>query len=57
MLAKDSMKLAVVVEGNPVTDDVHRVLVAFEAVAMRALPFERPDEALDHAVWRAGSAW
>ncbi|WP_347100370.1 hypothetical protein [Sagittula stellata] len=51
------MKLAVVVEGNPVTDDVHRVLVAFEAVAMRALPFERPDEALDHAVWRAGSAW
>lgn len=44
------MRAAAIVKGNPVTDDAHRVLEAFEAVAMYALLLQRPDEALDHAV-------
>ncbi len=44
------MRAAVVVKGNPVTDDAHRVLDAFESVAMHALRLQRPNEALDHAV-------
>ena len=44
------MRAAVVVEGVPVTDDAHRMLGAFEAVAMYALLLQRADEALDHAV-------
>lgn len=47
---KRLVRAAVVVKGNPVTDDAHRVLDAFEAVAMHALLLQRPDEALDHAV-------
>lgn len=42
--------MVVVVECDPVTDHAHRMSDAFEAVAMRALFPERPDEALDHAV-------
>ena len=44
------MRVAVVVEGNPVTDDAHGMPDGLEAVTMRALLLQGPDEALDHPV-------
>lgn len=43
-------RTAVVVEPDPVTDGAGGVLDAFEAMAMHALLFQRPDDAFDHAV-------
>ena len=51
------MRAAVVVEGNPVTDDAHGMPDGLEAVTMRALLLQGPDEAFDHPVLnRAGFA-
>ena len=44
------MRASGVVEADPVTDGARRVLDAVEALAMDALLFECPDDALDHAV-------
>lgn len=44
------MRAAVVVEGDPVSDDPRRMLDALEAMAVNALLLEGPDDALDHAV-------
>ena len=50
------MRAAVVIKGNPVTDDAHCVLDGLETVAMDALLLQRPDEALDHPVL-LGTVW
>ena len=39
-----------VVEADPFSDDTRGVLLGFEAMTMDALLFQRPDDALDHAV-------
>ena len=39
-----------VVEADPLSDDTRGVLLGFEAMTMHALLFQRPDDALDHAV-------
>ena len=44
------MRALVVVEANPVSNDSTGVLHALETVPVRALLFERADDALDHAV-------
>jgi hypothetical protein len=44
------MRAAVVAEADPVTDGACRVQDAVEALALDAILFERPEDALDHAV-------
>ena len=39
-----------VIEVDPVTDNSHRVLPGFGAVAMNALLLQGPDQSFDHAV-------
>jgi hypothetical protein len=40
----------IVVESDPVTDDPHRMRLAFEAMPVDTLFLERPDDALDQSV-------
>ena len=40
----------VVIELDPVGDDLHRMLLGLEAVTMHALFLKGPDDALNHAV-------
>lgn len=44
------MRAPAVVELDPVADHAHRVLLAFEAVAVHVLLLQRPYHALDQAV-------
>ena len=40
----------VVIKTDPVADHPRGVLLGFEAVPVKALLFQRPDDSLDHAV-------
>jgi len=44
------MRSAVVVELDPVAQHAHRILQAFEAMAVRALLFHGADQSFHHAV-------
>ncbi len=44
------MRPPIIVEGYPVTDDAHRMRLAFEAMPVDALFLQRPDNALDQSV-------
>ena len=40
----------IVVKADPVSNDAHCVLLAFEAMPVNALLLQRPDNALDHSI-------
>ena len=44
------MRVPVVIELDPVSDDSHRMLLGLEAVTMHTLFLQGPDNALDRAV-------
>ncbi len=44
------MRSTIVVKADPVSNDAHCVLLAFEAMPMNALILQRPDNALDHSI-------
>ena len=44
------MRPPIVVKSDPVTDDPHRMRLAFEAMSVDTLLLEHPDHALDHSV-------
>ncbi len=44
------MRSPIVVKADPVSNDAHCVLLAFEAMPVNVLPLQRPDNALDHSV-------
>ena len=44
------MRSPIVVKADPVSNDAHCVLLAFEAMPVNTLLLQRPDYTLDHSV-------